>query len=619
MKHKRILALFLVVCMLLMSLSTATIAIADEDSSSSSSGDYSSSESSSDSSDDSSGDSSDDSSSDFTDIYYEESSVSNDTVGDTDGVEEYYTDLTTLYDLENEEDLPLEPDEIPPLIDPEEEGDPDSEIYGDESFDAENALQLREEYIMDEFIVKFKEPSQVPGKEKQLNREIAKIQKIGFVENLGLYVVKTEELNKSPNAVLNRYKNNKYVEYIEPNYILEPEIVPNDPNYKSQSLVLSILNAQNGWDILKGTSIPIIAVIDTGVAPHPDLPPLVPGYASVAGLSPNNDIDGHGTGVAGTIGCIGNNGIGSAGINWNASIMPVKIDDAKSTISVANVAKGIMWAADNGAKVINISLGYAASSTTLKDAIDYAYNKGCVIVAGTGNDGKNGICYPARYPNVLAVGSTTNGSARVASSNYGPEINVVAFGGYYTTTPTGGYTNLSGTSFATPQAAALASMVWSLNPSLTNDQVYRLIEQGAKPLGGGYNEQTGYGIIDIANTLMLAGGSTSNADVEAQAKADAEAAATAAAEAEAKVKAEAEAKAKAEAEAVAAAEAEAKAKADAEAAAAAKAKAEAEAAAAAEAEAKAKAEAEAKAQAEAEAKAKAEADAAAEAKAKAEA
>ena len=585
------------------------------------------------------------------DDYFEDELVGD----DADAVEDNYSENTTIYDLEEEADSAIEPDETPPPEDADP-GDADSEIYDDESYDAENAEQLQGEYVIDEIIVKFKEPWQVPGKEKQLQREIAKVQKLGFVENLDVYVISVEDLSRNPNAVLNRYKNNRYIEYVEPNYVMKPDLIPNDPNYKSQAPVLTVLNAQNGWDILKGSSTPIIAVVDSGCAQHPDLPPLLEGYAAVAGLSPYNDKQGHGTGVAGTIGCIGNNGIGSAGINWGASIMPVKIDDANGSISVANVAKGIIWAADNGAKIINLSLGYASDSTTLKNAIDYAYNKGCALFAATGNESKNAVCYPARYSNVMGVGSTTNGTSRVASSNYGPGINLIAFGGFYTAAPTGGYTNLSGTSFSTPQVAALASLVWTLNPDLTVDELYRMIEQGCKPLGGGYNEQTGYGVIDIGKTLQLAQDSAGGADAAAKAAAEAEAKAKAEAEAAAKAKAEAEAaaaaaaaaeaeaKAKAEAEAAAAAaaaqaaaEAEAKAKAEAEAAAAAaaaeKAAAEAAAAAAAEAEAKAKAEAEAaaaaaaeaaaKAAAEAEAKAKAEAEAAAaaeaEAKAKAEA
>ena len=418
--------------------------------------------------------------------------------------EEPYMDGDTIHDFKNVVDTPLMSEEAPPPEDIIEDGD-DADIYTSFSFDGENAAQLAgAEYVPDEIIIKFKEPWQVPGKEKQLRHEIEKVEKVGFVEELGLYVVRVDDLSKNPNAVLNRFKNNKYIEFVEPNYILKADYIPNDPNYKTQSATLTLLKAQDGWDIIKGDSGTVIAVVDSGVAMHSDLPPLLGGYSAVAGLSPNNDKLGHGTGVAGTIGMVGDNGVGGAGMNWSASILPVKIDDANGVMSTANVAKGIIWAADNGASIINLSLGSTADSITLKNAIDYAYNKGCAIFAASGNDSLTAVCYPARYPNVMAVGATANGTARVSWSNYGPGINVVANAGYNSTTPAGGYKSLSGTSLSTPQVAGLASLIWAISPDLTNEQVYRLIEQGAKTLGGGYNEQTGYGLIDIGNTLRLA-------------------------------------------------------------------------------------------------------------------
>ena len=386
----------------------------------------------------------------------------------------------------------------------EEEWDDDSEIYDNISYDAENTAQLdNAKYVLDEIIIKFKEPSQVPGKEKQLQHEIEKVEKVGFVENLGVYVVKIDDLDKNPNAVLNRFKNNKYIEYVEPNYIAEFDYTPDDPSYRLyQSPVTNILNAPAGWDIVQDGG-PIIAVIDSGVVQHSDLPQLLGGYSAVNNLSTENDKLGHGTSVAGVIGMLGDNGVGGAGFNWNASIMPVKVDDAGGTITVANLVKGIIWAADNGAKIMNLSLGTTSDSVTLKNAIDYAFNKGCAIFAATGNAGRNSVDYPSAYANVMAIGSTTNGTSRANSSNYGSGINVIAFGSYYSTTASNSYGNVTGTSFATPQAAALASLIWALNPDLTNNEVYSYIQQGAKPFGGGYNNETGYGLIDIGKTLEL--------------------------------------------------------------------------------------------------------------------
>lgn len=371
------------------------------------------------------------------------------------------------------------------------------------SFTASAADALDGEYVLDEIIIGFHPRERFPTKGKQYDDEVAKVLKDGLTEvKENVYVVKSEDFKKNPNATLNKYKNSEFIEYVEPNYKGSFDLTPNDPNYPAQKALLTALNAQNGWDIVSGGG-PIIAVVDSGVYNHPDLPALLPGYSAVSGLSPNSDTVNHGTGVAGTLGAVGNNGKGTVGINWNAQIMPVKVDDASGTPTVANMAKGIIWAADNDAKIITLSVSTTSDSVTLKNAIDYAYNKGCSIFASAGNDGKNGLNYPARYSNVMAVGASASGSSRAAISNYGTGMGVVAITSYTTTTSYGGYAGMSGTSFSTPQVSGLASLILALNPNLTNDEVYAYIEQGAKTIGGGYNEETGYGVINIGNTLKL--------------------------------------------------------------------------------------------------------------------
>lgn len=426
-------------------------------------------------------------------------------------VEEPYIDGGTIYDLENEEDVPeteMPEEEVLPEEEflPEEEIDLEEEIYTDELFDDENAAQLEDaEYVLDEIIVKFKDRSDVPGKEKQLRHEIEKLEKIGFVEALDVYVIKAEDFGQDPNGILNRFKNNKYIEYVEPNYKLAYEYIPADPKYNTyQSAALNALNAPEGWDIIKGSSRVAIAVVDSGVASHPDLPPKWGGeYAAVSGQSPANDKVGHGTNVAGVIGAIGDNGIGGVGINWNANIVSVKCDDSGGTISVANAAKGIIWAADNGAKVINLSLGTSSDSITFRNAIEYAYNKGCAIFAASGNAGKNAVDYPARYSNVIGVGSG-GATKRASYSNYGDGIDVVGVSSFYTTSASMGYSNISGTSFAAPQVAGLASLIWELAPDLTNDEVYDLIRANASGNGRYINDEIGYGLINIGKTLKEA-------------------------------------------------------------------------------------------------------------------
>ena len=278
--------------------------------------------------------------------------------------------------------------------------------------------------------------------------------------------------------------------------------IPNDPGYKTISAILTAIGAQSAWDITKGESV-VVAIVDSGVAIHPDLQPLLPGYSAVTSLSPNNDKLGHGTGVTGVAGAIGNNGIGTAGINWKAKILPVKVDDANGNLSAANVAKGIRWAADNGARVINLSIGFTTNQQTIKDAIDYAYNKGCVIAAASGNDGKNGVSYPARYENVIGVGSSYNGTERASTSNYGTGLDVLAVGTYYSTTASGGYGVSTGTSLASPQVAGLASLLIGLNPNLTPDQVRDYIQRGATGNGVRVNDEIGYGVINCGKTLQL--------------------------------------------------------------------------------------------------------------------
>ncbi|MCL1902428.1 MAG: S8 family serine peptidase [Alphaproteobacteria bacterium] len=350
-----------------------------------------------------------------------------------------------------------------------------------------------------------REPTEVLVRfKKNVNRhnvpELVDGEDAGEISQIGVKRIRV----KNPRALARMLKNNPNIEYIEPDEEMEFFAVPNDPNWNSQSSVLNAINAPAGWDISTGANGPIIAGVDSGVVlGHNDLPQLLPGFSAVPELSPNSDTVGHGTGVAGTIGMTGNNRVGGVGINWNAKIMPVKIDDASGSITVSNGAKGIIWAADNGAGVISCSWGHLLDLATLRNAVNYAYDKNVAIFAATGNDGSNTIAYPARYPNVMAVGGSSNGTTRVASSQYGPGMGVVSMNSYHTTTRTGGYSTMTGTSFSTPQVAGLAALILSMKPNAKPAQVYDFIQRGAKPLGGGYNEQTGYGLIDIGKTLKL--------------------------------------------------------------------------------------------------------------------
>ncbi len=352
-------------------------------------------------------------------------------------------------------------------------------------------------YAPDELIVKFK-PG-LKGDEKRNIHAKMNAQERASIDELGVSVVKIPK-GQTPKGAADSYKKNPNIEYVEPNYEGVFDIDPDDTYYGSRQPQLTLLNASEGWDILTGGG-PIVAIVDSGIASHPDLPALESGYNFIDNNAGAGDTQGHGTQVAGILGAKGNNKTGIAGVNWNARIMPVKITNTTS-VYAASVAQGIIYAAKNGAKVINLSLGFTTDSAVLRDAVNYAYNEGCVIVAASGNNGASSLHYPARYDNVLAVGATGDGASRYSSSNYGAGLDVVACHTFYTTTSSGAYASAAGTSIAAPQVAALASLLLELKPGASPSEIYQLIRNGAKDIGApGFDQETGYGLIDIGKTL----------------------------------------------------------------------------------------------------------------------
>jgi type VII secretion-associated serine protease mycosin len=277
---------------------------------------------------------------------------------------------------------------------------------------------------------------------------------------------------------------------------------------------LDKINIQEGWRCYQGQGV-TVAVIDTGIdLDHPDLQAnIVAGKSFVSGVSSPDDDGGHGTHVAGVVAAVNNNG-GVIGVAPAASLMPVKVLDSQGNGSTYNVAAGIEWAADHGATVINLSLGSVSSSSTLKAALDYAYNRGVLLVAAGGNCGDsayflNGCSYqdqpvyPAAYANVMAVASTDSSDNQSSFSNQGSYIEIAAPGSsIYSTYPSSGYTTLSGTSMATPHVAGLAALIWSQNPSWSNEEVRAQIRNTAQDLGAsGRDNQFGYGRINAAEAM----------------------------------------------------------------------------------------------------------------------
>jgi thermitase len=305
--------------------------------------------------------------------------------------------------------------------------------------------------------------------------------------------------------VIRAFKSNPYVEYAEPNYIAHVFITPNDPYWSSQWGMTKI-EAPAAWDITTGSASVTIAIVDTGIDFfHPDLSgKLVSGYDFVNNDSNPQDDHGHGTHVAGIAAARTNNGTGVAGLSWGAQIMPVKVMDDAGRGTNENIAKGVIYAADHGADIINLSLGGPNASSVLEDAVEYAHDLDCVVVAAAGNNNST-VSYPARYPEVIAVAATDSSDQRASFSNYGPEVDVAAPGVNIRSTYWWGgseYGRLSGTSQASPHVAGLAALIWSVDPGLNNTQVESIIKQTADDLGAaGRDAYYGFGRINARRAL----------------------------------------------------------------------------------------------------------------------
>jgi subtilisin family serine protease len=300
---------------------------------------------------------------------------------------------------------------------------------------------------------------------------------------------------------------NPNIEFVENNYIASLSVNPNDVKYPSQWHLRKI-DAPFGWDIHTGSSGIPIAIIDSGVDPtHPDLADkLLPGYNFLGDNTDTHDVHGHGTAVAGSAAAITNNSIGVAGVAWENPIMPLVVVNTQGRASYFDIAQAITYAADNGAKVMNISIAGPSPSSTLQNAVHYAWDRGAVVVAAAANSGTDTPYYPAACSNTVAVSATTSTDALASWSNFGDWVDVSAPGVSIGTTKRGGtYGYYSGTSFASPITAGLVALIMSVNPSLANDQAVEILEQNADDLGAaGFDPNYGHGRINVNESLLAA-------------------------------------------------------------------------------------------------------------------
>ncbi len=418
------------------------------------------------------------------------------------------------------------------------------------------------EYVEGEVLVRFGRGVSAAAQaavEAELGIEVLSLHRMG-VRRVRVPADMTEQ------EVIERLMLDPRVEYAELNSVCHAFTTPNDPEYSYQWHFPAV-NAPSAWEISAGSGI-VVAILDTGIA-YEDYPvppyeldtvregitqyyrapdfagtTFVPGYDFVNDDCHPNDNCAHGTHVAGTVAQTTNNSIGAAGLAFECSLMPVKVLDYQGSGSASNLADGIYWATDNGAQVINMSLGWFPGydpGATVHDAVEYAYENGVVLVASSGNWGTDTVSFPAAYPEVIAVGATKYDNMITDYSQFGPDLELVAPGGdvYVDENHDGevdgvlqqtfvghefgppeiladptdfGYYFYDGTSMAAPHVTALVALMIA-NAQTGVENIRTILHATAVDLGEpGRDDLYGYGLIDAYAALTYSAGGSSGVD-----------------------------------------------------------------------------------------------------------
>lgn len=351
-----------------------------------------------------------------------------------------------------------------------------------------------------QLLVKFRPGSTQAAREAVLAKAGARL--LRTIAALDVYVVNPTIGATKAKRIL---RASRAVTYVEPNLVVRAaDTVPNDAGWSEQWGVRKV-GAPLAWDSSRGSPAIVAAVLDTGIdLTHLDLRALVPGYDFVnRDLDPSDD-HGHGTATAGIIGALTNNALGVAGACWHCSLMPLKVLDASGVGAHSTIAEAVVWAADKGAKVINMSLGAPGATKTLGDAVAYAVGKGVVVVAAAGNSSSTTPFYPAAYPGVISVAGTDANDRLYSWSNFGTWVKVAAPGCNVAPALGGGYSTFCGTSSAAPLVAGLAGLAVAAQPLAGPAEVEQALMRSATPLPG----YVSYGRVNAAALLSELGGVT---------------------------------------------------------------------------------------------------------------
>ena len=393
------------------------------------------------------------------------------------------------------------------------------------------------EYIPGEMIIKYMDDPKINNKLSSVKSMDSLDEEYNIVSKEKLFKIRNKKQKNNPNKIYKlkfqeeedieklaeEYSKLSNVEYAEPNYLYELFYQPDDTKFSSEQWGLHTIRANESWNITKGSSSVVIAIIDTGVDwDHPDLASNIwnntdedcdggndldsngydddcRGYDFVNVTAPcaggedctnedNNPMDfhGHGTHVSGIAAAVTNNSAGISGVCWNCKIMPVRAgfrgSDNKGWLANSDISQAIYYAADNNASIISMSFG-GPDSSTIEGAIDYASGKNITLIAAAGNSATSSQtnAYPAAYDNVIAVAGTASGDWIYSNSNYGTWVDVAAPGAsVYSTYYNDGYTTASGTSMACPHVAGAAGLLLSYNSSLNQTQIKDILSQTGK-------------------------------------------------------------------------------------------------------------------------------------------
>ncbi len=359
------------------------------------------------------------------------------------------------------------------------------------------------------------------------------------------------ETDRSDNELLDNLNNSSDILWAEKNHPFRIHLIPNDSLY-DQQWALSRIRMPEAWDIQQGDSAIIVGIIDTGIDYlHEDLQHQLwvnttedlnhngrldagdlngldddgNGYTDdVIGwdftdapsfpdegdfLNPDNDpMDeypgGHGTPVAGIVAALTNNRAGIAGIAPGAKVMALRAGTAGGYLEEDDVAEAVLYAVDNGCRIINMSFGDIVFSHLIKEAVDYGTNRGVIFVASAGNSGNTVLHFPAAYDNTLAVGATNINDDLASFSNYGSKIDVVAPGqGIFSCSLGNSYGEYNGTSFAAPAVCGILALLWSADPEESSAIIKSALQNGCRDLGNpGWDVYYGHGRVDAYKSLL---------------------------------------------------------------------------------------------------------------------